>query len=79
MEFQFKKNVKIVVDFEKGEEILIKDFGYNLDGKHTIQDFKTNFGGCESGIMVKVSGYDSWIDIGWLNKIEIFLTNNLKK
>jgi len=69
MEFQYKKNVKIVVDFEVGEEILIKDWGYKLDGKHTILEFKINFGGCESGIMVKVDGYDSFIDVGWLTKI----------
>lgn len=69
MEFQFKKNVKIVVDFEIGEKILIKDWGYKLDGHHTIEDIKTNFGGCESGIQVKISGYDSYIDVGWLNKV----------
>jgi len=68
MEFQFKKNVKIVVDFEVGEEIIIKGWGYKLDGKHTIEDFKTCFDGCESGILVKVSGYDSFIDVGWLSK-----------
>ena len=69
MEFKFRKNIKIVVDFEIGETILIKGWGYKLDGTHTIVDFKTNFGGCESGIMAKITGYDSWIDIGWLNKV----------
>ena len=68
-EFNFKKNVKIVVDFEVGDKILIKDWGYKLDGEHTIENFKTNFGGCESGILAKISGYDGWIDIGWLNKL----------
>ena len=71
MEFNFKKNIKIVVNFEIGEEILIKDWGYKLDGKHTIEDVKTNFGGSQSGIMVKVSGYDSFIDIGWLSKLDV--------
>lgn len=71
MEFEFKKNVKIVVDFEVGEKILIKGWGYKLDGEHTVEDFKTNFGGCESGIMVKISGYDSWIDVGWLSKLQV--------
>lgn len=69
MEYQFKKNVKIVVDFEIGEKVLITGFGYKLDGERTIMDMKTNFGGCESGIMAKVNCYDSWIDIGWLTKI----------
>ncbi len=70
MEFQYKKNVKLVVDFEVGEEILIQGWGEKLDGKHIIEFFRKNFGGCESGIMVKVSGYDALIDVGWLTKIE---------
>lgn len=69
MEFQFKKNIKIVVDFEINEEILIKDFSPKLNGHHIIQEIVTNFGGCESGIMAKVSGYDSLLDIGWLTKL----------
>ena len=70
MEFNFKKNVKIVVPLEVGEIVVIDGWGRQLDGKHTIEDFKTNFGGCESGIMVKVSGYDNWLDVGWLTKLE---------
>lgn len=69
MEFQFKKNVKIVVDFEVGEKILIEGWGPKLDGEHTIKEFKKNLGNSESGIMVKISGYDDWIDVGWLSKI----------
>lgn len=69
MEFQYKKNIKIVVDFEVGETILIEGWGYQLDGKHIIKEFITNFGGCESGIMVKISGYDNYIDVGWLSKL----------
>lgn len=69
MEFQFKKNVKVVVDFEIGEEVLIEGWGHKLDGKHTIEDLKTNYGGCESGVMVKVSGYDRHIDLGWITKL----------
>lgn len=71
MEFEFKRNVKIVVDFEVGENILVKDWGVKLNGEHTVEDFKTNFGGCESGIMVKISGYDSWIDVGWIHKLPL--------
>lgn len=69
MEFQFKKHIKIVVDFEIGEKILIVGWGHKLDGEHVIEKFKTSFGGCESGIMVKLVGYDSFIDVGWLKKI----------
>jgi hypothetical protein len=70
MEFSYKKNIKIVVNFDKGEKILITGFGHKLDGHHIIEDIKTNFGGCESGILAKVTGYDSYIDIVWLTKIE---------
>ena len=70
MEFEFKENVKIVVNFEVGEKVLISGWGKKLDGKHVIKAIKTNFGGCSSGIMAKVTGYDEWIDIGWLTKIE---------
>lgn len=69
MEFEFKKHVKVVVDFEIGEEILIENWGYKLDGKHTIKDIRPNYGGCESGIQVKISGYSNYLDIGWLTKI----------
>lgn len=70
MEFQFKKNVKVVADFEIGEKILVVGYGHQLDGEHSIINMKPNFGGCESGIMVKLSGHDSWFDLGWINKIE---------
>lgn len=70
MEFQLAKNIKIVVDFEVDEEVIINGWGTQLDGKHIIQKFKTNFGGCQSGIMAKVSGYKNFIDIGWLTKIK---------
>lgn len=69
-EFEFKKHVKVVVDFEIGEEILIENWGYKLNGKHTIEDFRPSFGLSESGILVKISGYDNYIDLGWLTKIK---------
>lgn len=70
MEFMFKQNVKLVVPFEAGERVLIQGFSSKVDGYHNIVAFKENYGGCESGIMVKISGYDSWIDIGWIQKTE---------
>lgn len=70
MEFQFKKHVKIVVDFEVGERVLIEGFGSKVDGEHTIIHIKEDFDRCESGIKVIVSGYGNWLDIGWLTKIE---------
>lgn len=70
MEFDFKNNIKVVVNFEVGEEVLVKDYGSKLNGKHTIVDFKTNFGGCDSGVLVKLRDFDYWLDLGWINKIE---------
>lgn len=72
MEFQFKKNVRVVVDLEIGETILIEDWGYRLNGKHVIEDIKPSYGGCESGILIKISGYDSYIDSGWATKFLLF-------
>ena len=69
MEFQLSKNARIIVDLAIGEEIIIKDWGCNLDGKHFVQGIKQNFGGCQTGIMVKISGYDHWIDSNWITKI----------
>lgn len=65
IEFQFKKHVKVVCTLEVGQRILIKDWGYKLDGEHIIEDFKFQ-PGCESSVLVKVSGYDSFIDSGWI-------------
>ena len=69
MEFQYKKHVKIVVDFEIGEKILIKGWESKLDGEHVIEDMKKCFEHCESGILVKISGYKNYIDVGWLIKL----------
>ena len=70
MRFIFKKYVWIDVDLEVGEQIKVEGWGHQFDGKTvTIQGFKPNFGGCESGVMMKVSGYDSFIDVGWATKL----------
>ena len=69
MEFDFKKNVKLVIPFEIGETVFIDGAGTSLHGYYTIKDFKTHFGGCESGILVKLNQYNEWIDVGWLIKI----------
>lgn len=68
MEIQFKKNVRIICDLEIGETVTIKNWGYKLDGEHKILDMKFS-PGCESSFLIKVDGYDSWIDSGWVDKI----------
>lgn len=69
-EFKLNDNVKIVVDFEIGERVCISGYGANLDGFHTIINFKKSIGRCESGIMVRLEGYNKWLDIYWLTKIK---------
>lgn len=70
MEFKFKKHVKVVVDLEVGNKVTTDGWGYKLDGKiHTIEEIKQAFGRCESGILVKISGYDSFLDSDWLDKV----------
>jgi len=70
-EFQFQKHIKIVVGLSVGEKVTISGWGYQLDNKtHIIQEIKTNFGGSESGIMVKINNYPDWIDSNWVDKIK---------
>lgn len=71
MEIQWKKNVRVICDLEVGDEVTTDEWGRDLDGKtHTILKIIPNFGGCESGFMVLITGYDSPIDSGWLNKVK---------
>jgi hypothetical protein len=68
MVFNFKKNVSILCHLEIGDKVTTNNWGYKLDGKeHTIEDIK--LGECESAVLVKIDGYDSFIDSGWLNKV----------
>ena len=69
MIIQFKKNVRLICDLEIGEQVDVNDWGYKLDGRHTILDLKYHTN-CESSFMVKIDGYDSWIDSGWVTKIK---------
>lgn len=69
MEFKFKKHVTIVCSLNIGDTVRTDKWGPNLDGRDwIIQDMK--LGVCESGVMVKISGCDSYIDSSWLIKQE---------
>ena len=68
MEFRYKKNVRIVCDLEIGDKVRTDGWGYKLDGKDwVVTDIKLGSG--ESGVLVKIDGYDSYMDSGWLNKV----------
>lgn len=70
MEVHWKKNVRVICDLEVGDKVTTDEWGPSLDGKvHTVLKVIQNFGGCESGFMVEITGYDSLIDSGWLNKV----------
>lgn len=69
-EFKFKKNTSLIVHLVVGDNVTVSGWGPQLDGKKfKVLGFEANFGGCESGIMVKISGYDSLLDSGWLTRI----------
>ena len=68
MEIQYKKHVKIICDLEIGDTVFIKGWGYKLDGKDwKVEDVKFSRN-CESGFMVKIDGYENYMDSNWLNK-----------
>lgn len=70
MEFNIKRHVKLVVNLEIGEEVMLSGFSKDYDGKHKIVEIKEYFGQCESGVMIKLSGYDCFIDSSWVSKID---------
>lgn len=70
MELQYKKHVRIICDLQIGDKVRTIGWGYKLDGKDwIIEDIQWAIGGCESGVRVKINGYDSYLDSNWLNKV----------
>lgn len=70
MEIQWQKNVRVICDLEVGDKVRTDNWGPALDNKdHMVEEVKLNFGRCDSGFMVKISGYERLIDSNWLNKI----------
>lgn len=77
MTVQFKRNVRIICDLEVGENVEIQNLNPNVNGRQQITEIRyegvyqgeTYTGKCESGFMVRITNYDSWIDSGWCHKI----------
>jgi len=70
MEVQFKKHVRIICDLSVGDAVRTKEFSYKLDGKdRVVEEIKEAIGRCESGFLVKISGYDGFLDSDWLIKV----------
>lgn len=68
VEFKYKKNVSIICHLSVGDEVTVSGWGPALDNKKLIiENIKLQLG-CESGVMVKVDKYESYIDSGWVDK-----------
>lgn len=71
MEVQFKKNVRVICDLNIGDRVKTDEWGPALDGKiHTVEAVIEAIGKCESGFMIKISGYNNPLDSNWLDKIK---------
>lgn len=72
MEFKFKKHVSVICNLAIGEQVIIEGWGREFDFKTvTIEDIKFNPGISGSGVQVKVSGYNNYIDSDWITKTTI--------
>lgn len=66
---QYKKWVTIHCHLSIGDEVIIEGWGYKFDNKHfSITDIKYALG-CESGFLVKIDGYENYIDSGWITLV----------
>lgn len=71
MEVQWQKHVRVICDLKVGDKVRTDNWGPALDGvDHFVEEIKSHFGKCDSGFMVKISGYNRLIDSNWLNKVE---------
>lgn len=69
MELQFKKHVRVICDLAIGD-VVRTDFDYRLNGKDwVIEDIRFAVGNCESGVLVKIDGYERYIDSNWFDKV----------
>lgn len=70
METQLHRHVRVICDLKIGDTVRTRQFSYKLDNRHwIIEDIKWAFGSSESGVLVKISGYESYIDSNWLAKV----------
>jgi hypothetical protein len=71
MEVQFKRHVRVICDLEVGDKVKTEEWGRDLDNKvHTVESIRPLIGKCESGFMIKISGYANEIDSSWLDKVK---------
>jgi hypothetical protein len=72
MEVQFKRYVRIICDLEVGDVVQTVNWGYKLDKKDwIITDIKYMLGRCESSFMIKIDGYEHYIDSNWVQKVPV--------
>jgi len=69
MEIQKHKHVQIICSLEVGQMVKIEGWGYKFDGKQfKIEDIKQS-DVCESGFLVKINGYENYLDSNWITII----------
>lgn len=71
MEIQFKNNVRIICDLEIGDTVQTVGMGYKYDGSlWVIIDMVYEPNNSSSGFLVKINGYDNFIDSDYVTKIK---------
>lgn len=71
MEFKHSKHVKLVIDLEIGDRVITDNWGRNLDNKvHIITGIELSKQRSESGVIVKIDGYNGMLDSNWLIKVK---------
>ena len=67
MEIQKSRHVKVICDLEVGQTVRLDGWGYKFNGKDfKIVDIKQETN-CSSGFMVKIDGYENYIDSDWIH------------
>lgn len=67
MEFRLSKHVRIICDLKVGDTITTDVHCSIVGKKQSILGIKR--GPSESGIMLKITGYEGYIDSNWVEKV----------
>ena len=70
MEVQHARNIRVICDLRIGDKVRSDKWGYLLDDKDWIITDVKECKNCSSGFIVKINGYDSYIDSSWVIKQE---------
>jgi len=69
MEIKRGKHVKLICELEVGQTVKLDGWGYKFNGKiFKIEDI-TPQENCSSGFVVKIDGYENYIDSDWIDVV----------